>query len=48
MTLAQEPIIFSSDVVKGLPLYYRAMVQRLVDTGRAVLKDPMDNKAVSP
>lgn len=47
MTSAREPIIFSSDVVKGLPLYYRAMVQHLVNTGRAILKDPSDGKAVS-
>lgn len=36
---ASEPIILSADVIPELPLFYRAMVQHLADTGRAVIKD---------
>jgi hypothetical protein len=39
MTSASEPIILSSDVVKAFPLHYRALVQHLVNTGRAIIKE---------
>jgi len=39
MTSASEPIIFSKSVVDHLPVYYRALVGRLADTGRAKISD---------
>lgn len=39
MTSASEPIIFSSDVVKSLPLLYRATALHLANTGRVIIKD---------
>lgn len=47
MTSASEPIIFSSDVVKGLPPYYRALVQHLVNTGRAIVREPSEKTITS-
>jgi len=47
MKSASEPIILSSDVVKGLPLYYRALVKHLVNTGRAIIKESANSGVVS-
>lgn len=42
-----KPITLSSDVVKGLPLYYRALVQHLANTGRAIITDSPKKAVVS-
>lgn len=42
MTLTSEPIIFSSEVIDNLPLYYRAMALYLANVGRAIIKKPSE------
>ena len=47
MKSALRPIILSSDVVKKLPLYYRALAQHLANTGRAIIKETSSKPAGS-
>jgi len=39
---SSEVLIFSSEVVESLPLYYRAIAEHLADTGRAIIGDPSE------
>lgn len=39
MTSAAEPLVFSRDVVESLDLFYKAVIQHLVDTDRAVIEE---------
>lgn len=45
MTQSSDLIIpsFSSEVVESLPVYYRALVKHLVNTGRAIIVDSLEN-----
>jgi hypothetical protein len=48
MICVEDPIILYSDMVEGLPPYYRYAVRHLSQTGRAVIKDDSEkpeNKA---
>jgi len=44
MKSASKPIRLSSDVVKSLPLYYRALAKYLVNTGRALINEPSEKQ----
>ncbi len=40
MTSAQETLVFSRDVFEALDPFYKAVIKRLVDTERAIIKEP--------
>jgi len=44
MTQSEGVLSFSAEVVNSLPLFYRAMVERLVVVGRATIKDENSEK----
>lgn len=44
MTSSADVLIpsFSSDVIKSLPIYYRAVAEHLADSGRVIIRDPSE------
>jgi hypothetical protein len=44
MICVEDPIILYSDMVEGLPPYYRYAVRHLSQTGRAIIRDNSEEK----
>ncbi|MFA5346631.1 MAG: hypothetical protein WC294_00695 [Methanoregula sp.] len=44
MTSDVQIPVFPCEVIDSLPLYYRAMILHLTNTGRVVIEDPSEPK----